>query len=86
MGEHPLRKLLSSLLRGESDPSRFELAYIHRGAPDDTVRIKVSEIKHVGKGWFLLNDGETQIPFHRILYIKNEEQDSILWEKRGKHS
>jgi uncharacterized protein (UPF0248 family) len=78
--EHPLRRILSSILRGGRDPSSFELAYRHRGAPHDKIVIKVSEVKYVGKGWFLLSDGETQIPFHRILYIKDEK--STLWEKR----
>lgn len=84
MGEHPVRRILSRLLRGDRNPSNFELSYIHRGAPDDKVTIRVSEIKHVGKGWFLLGDGETQIPFHRILYIKDET--STLWMKRKTHS
>ncbi len=82
MSEHPLRKLLTSILRGGANPTRFELAYIHRGAPDDTLKIKASEIKHVAKGSFLLRDGETQIPFHRILYIRDETRQSTLWEKR----
>ena len=81
MGEHPLRQILSRILSGKQDPSGFELAYIHRGAPDDNVKIKVSEIKHVGRGAFLLADGETQIPFHRVLYIKNEQSHLTLWEK-----
>ena len=79
-----MRRILSRILRGGGDPFRFELAYVHRGAPDDRVTIKVSEVKHVGKGWFLLGDGETQIPFHRILYIRDEK--STLWEKRKAHS
>ena len=82
MGEHPLRQLLTSILRGGKDPANFEVAYIHRGAPEDTIRVKVSVIRHVGKGWFLLSDGETQIPFHRILYVRDEKRQSNLWEKR----
>jgi len=84
MGEHPLRRLLSSILRGSRDPAKYELAYTHRGAPGDTARMKVSEIERVGKGWFLLSDGETQIPFHRILYVRDEERQVTLWEKRKK--
>ncbi len=86
MKEHPLRQLLSRILRSDRNPSRYELAYVHRGGPDDMAKIRVSEIKQVGKGWFLLADGETQIPFHRILYIKDEEKQSTLWEKRKKSS
>lgn len=83
-GEHPVRRILSRILRGGGDPSRYELTYVHRGAPDDRVTIRVSEVKYVGKGWFLLGDGETQIPFHRILYIKDEK--STLWQKRKARS
>ncbi len=86
MKEHPLRQLLSRILRSGRDPSRFQLAYVHRGLPEDTARIRVSEIKQVGKGWFLLADGETQIPFHRVLHIMDEEKQSTLWEKRKKNS
>ncbi len=82
MGDHPLRKILSGIVQGGKAPSEFEIAYTHRGAPEDTVRIKASEIARVGKGWFLLPDGETQIPFHRILYVRDEKRGLVLWAKR----
>jgi uncharacterized protein (UPF0248 family) len=82
MREHPLRSILSRLLRGPSDSSQVDLAYLHRGAPDDQVRIIVSTISHLGKGSFTLGDGETQIPFHRVLYVRDLRSKTILWEKR----
>ncbi len=82
MREHPLRSLLSRLLRGPGNSSEIELVYRHRGAPDDQIGIKVSTITRLGKGWFMLEDGETQIPYHRVLYVKDLASGGILWEKR----
>lgn len=82
MGDHPLRKILSTILRGGRDPEEFVVTYRHRGAPEDTVRIRASTISQIGKGWFLLSDGETQIPFHRILYVRDEKRNLVLWTKR----
>ncbi len=82
MREHPLRTILSKIVQTKQNPSDFILSYVHRGAPEDRVIIKVSAIIRVGKGWFMLEDGETQIPFHRVLYVKNERTNLILWEKR----
>jgi len=79
--EHPLRAILSRIIRGGGDPSEFELAYVHRGAADDQMIIKVSDIIRLGKGSFLLRDGETQIPFHRVLYVLDGKK-TLLWRKR----
>ena len=82
MPEHPLRAVLSRIIQTQQDPSDFVLAYVHRGAPEDQLVIRVSTISRLGKGWFMLDDGETQIPFHRVLYVKNEKTNLALWEKR----
>jgi len=81
MREHPLRAILSRIMRDGGDPSEFELAYVHRGAVDDQMVIKVSGIGRLGKGSFLLRDGETQIPFHRVLYVVDGKK-ALLWRKR----
>jgi uncharacterized protein (UPF0248 family) len=81
MREHPLRAILSRIMRGGSDPSEFELAYVHRGAVDDQLIMKVSDIARLGKGSFLLRDGETQIPFHRVLYVMDAKR-ILMWKKR----
>jgi uncharacterized protein (UPF0248 family) len=85
MREHPLRSLLSRILKGSVNASETELVYRHRGAPEDELAIKVSAITHLGKGWFMLGDGETQIPFHRVLIVKNLRSGEVLWEKRQPH-
>jgi uncharacterized protein (UPF0248 family) len=59
----------------------FQLAYVHRGAIDDRIIIRVSEVVRLGKGSFVLGDGETQIPFHRVLYVMDAE-GAVLWKKK----
>ena len=76
-----MKAILSRIMRGGSDPSQFELAYIHRGVADDQMVIKISDITSLGKGSFLLRDGETQIPFHRVLYVLDPKK-TLLWRKR----
>ncbi len=76
-----MKAILSRIMRGGSDPSQFELAYVHRGVVDDQMVIKVSDIASLGKGSFLLRDGETQIPFHRVLYVLDSRKN-LLWRKR----
>jgi uncharacterized protein (UPF0248 family) len=80
--EHPLRRLLSRIIRASGKASRFEIVYIHRGAENDQITINVSEVAGVAKGSFALADGETSIPFHRILLVRDLDKDTILWEKR----
>ena len=82
MPEHPLRRLLSRILRASGNVSRFEVVYIHRGAENDQITINASEIMGVAKGSFALADGETSIPFHRILVVRDLDGGTILWEKR----
>ena len=82
MREHPLRSLLSRLLRGPGNSFQIELVYRHRGAPDDQIGIRVSTISRLGKGWFMLEDGDTQIPYHRVLYVRDLASGATLWEKR----
>jgi uncharacterized protein (UPF0248 family) len=85
MREHPLRAILSKIMHGGSDPSTFELAYVHRGAVDDQVIIRVSGIAKLGKGSFFLQDGKTQIPFHRVLYVQDSKR-TLLWRKRQRET
>jgi uncharacterized protein (UPF0248 family) len=82
MREHPLRSLLSRIMRGPGNAAEIELVYRHRGAPKDELTVKVSSVSLLGKGWFTLGDGETQIPFHRVLRVKNLRSGEVLWEKR----
>ena len=80
-----MKAILSRIMRGGSDPSQFELAFIHRGVADDQMVIKISDITSLGKGSFLLRDGETQIPFHRVLYVLDPKK-TLLWKKRQRET
>jgi uncharacterized protein (UPF0248 family) len=61
----------------------FTVTFIHRGAPEDTKTIIFSSIVKVGRSWFTYrsNGGETLIPFHRILEVKNIRTCTSLWKK-----
>ncbi|TMI22882.1 DUF504 domain-containing protein [Candidatus Bathyarchaeota archaeon] len=79
MGEHPLRQLLS---RAQAkDPSGWSLTYRHRGAPADELELALSEISKIQRGSLLLKDGETQIPFHRVLQV-TDGRGGVRWRKR----
>src|SRR5438309_10516602 len=82
MREHPLRSILSRLLRGPGDSSEAELAYLHRGAPENQVRIRVSTITHIRKGSFMLGAREPQLPFNRVLYATALRRKTIPWQQR----
>ena len=47
--------------------------------------IRVSDIASLGKGYFLLRDGKTQIPFHRVLYVLDGRK-AWLWRKRHRET
>jgi uncharacterized protein (UPF0248 family) len=82
MREHPLKSLLSTLRNAPGEQVEAEVVYRHRGAPNDEMKIMVSAVSRLGKGWFTLDDGETQIPYHRVLYVRNLRSGEVLWEKR----
>ena len=81
MPDHPLRKILSGIVRTGA-PEDVTITYIHRGATGDHMTIAASAVTNVRKGSFQLSDGETQIPFHRILQVENTKNGIIIWTKR----
>lgn len=48
----------------------------------DQLSIEVSDILRLNKGSFVLKDGETEIPYHRVLLVRNLRSGEVLWEKR----
>lgn len=48
----------------------------------DQISLDVSEILRLNKGSFVLMDGETQIPYHRVLLVTNLRSGEVLWQKR----
>jgi uncharacterized protein (UPF0248 family) len=64
--ENPLHKLLTTL---RAKGKEFYLTYENR---PDNVTLTNEDIAQILKGSFLLEDGETQIPFHRIIQISGK--------------
>jgi len=64
----------------------FTVTFIHRGVKGDKKTIPYESITKVGKSWFLYRagPGETLIPFHRILEVKNVRKQEVLWKKKSK--
>jgi len=60
------------------------ITFIHRGAPNNEKTIRFTQILHVLASWFIYKDEngeEIQIPFHRILNIKNTKRNTYLYLK-----
>ena len=84
---HPLKNVLNKLRWDKREKADYYLiTYTHRGAPDDLKRIHASSIRKLGNSYFTLGDEsdseETIIPFHRIIEIRNLQDDSIVWKSR----
>jgi len=62
------------------------ITYRHRGAPNDIKQIRASKIRSLGNSFFTLEDQsgteEIIIPFHRIIEIRNLEEDVTVWKSR----
>ena len=82
---HPLKNILNRLRwdNGEKASERL-ITYRHRGAPDDVIRVKASEILKLGKSYFTLPSGseEVTIPFHRVLEVRNTATGAVIWKSR----
>ena len=85
--EQTLRDILNELKWNKKfDEKEFSIKYIHRGSPRDYKIINVSEIKDVLGAFFTrieheFEDELVNIPFHRILEIRNDKTNEILYEK-----
>lgn len=63
----------------------YELSFVHRGVPRDVKIIPCDIITGVEASWFIYKNqvnGETLIPFHRVIEIKNIMTGQIVWKKR----
>jgi len=87
---HPLRRILNRLVWDRREnPADYEITFVHRGAPDDRRSINASEITQVGSSSFTYSsgdEGETVIPFHRVISLINRESGSVLWRSRKHES
>jgi uncharacterized protein len=58
--------------------SETQITYIHRGVQGNLKKISGESIERVDRGFLILKEG-TQIPFHRIIKIENN--DKVLWKR-----
>ncbi len=57
--------------------------YLHRGAPDDRVAVRGSDIRALHRSFFEVEAplGATMIPYHRVLRIDREGHE--VWRRRA---
>ena len=87
--KNTIRNILNDLKWNDKyNEHYFSLKYIHRGAPRNYKKIKVSEILEVLSAFFTIKGKEfdneiVNIPFHRIIEIRNDKTNQILYEKHS---
>jgi uncharacterized protein (UPF0248 family) len=76
------RDVLNWLKWHERALAEAQIAYVHRGAPNDTRVVSGAEVRDVGSWAFVLGEGarEATIPYHRVLRISRGGE--VLWERR----
>ena len=84
---HPLKNVLNKLRWDERERAdQYLITYRHRGAPDDAKQVRASKIRRLGNSFFTLADEfdseETIIPFHRVIEIRNLQEDVVIWKGR----
>ena len=81
-GKSIIRELLNRIKWSE-DSSKYIVKIIHRGFQGEygTIEIKASRIDDVGSWYFSI--GETIIPFHRIIEVRNIS-GKVVWRKGDK--
>ena len=81
---HPLKNIFNKVLWDKKERKEdYEVIFIHRGAPEDRKTISFGSIKKASKSTFIYDyeGGETTIPFHRIVIIRNVYTGDIIWKK-----
>jgi len=72
------RNIINMILwHPEMQITETKITYIHREAPGNLKKINGDSIERLERGFLILNEG-TQIPYHRIVKIGN---NNILWKK-----
>ncbi len=84
---HPLRNILNKLRWDTRETAEsYIITYRHRGAQDNARCIKASSIRKLGKSYFTISDyeegEEATIPFHRVLEIRNVQNEVVVWKSR----
>ena len=71
----------------KNEQKHVMITYIHRGADNDKKTVFLTEIEDILPAFFTIPSEEfpkekTNIPFHRILEIKNKKTGEILYRKK----
>lgn len=80
-----IRAILNRLIwHPREDPSKYEIIFIHRGAPGNLKSIPVWCVIKINPQSFEYNLGGecARIPFHRIVEIRNVESGDVIWRSR----
>jgi uncharacterized protein (UPF0248 family) len=73
------RNIINMILwHPDMEITETKITYIHRGAPKNLKTINGESIVRLEMGFLILKE-DTQIPFHKIVKITNNNK--ILWKK-----
>ncbi len=78
------KRILNELVwHPEKSLKDVAVVYVHRGAPDDRMKIRAVDIVDLGKSFFVIKIGsrDTHIPYHRISEIRRAGE--TLWRKNA---
>ena len=66
------------------DPRNYVLTFVHRGDFTDRRMIPLERIKHLEPSGFIYDgdEGETFIPYHRIIEVKDIRDGRVVWFSR----
>ncbi len=79
------KKILNELIwHPKKSLENVEVVYVHRGAPDDRMKIRALDIIDLGKSFFVIKIGsrDTHIPYHQISEIRRVGE--TLWRKNAR--
>jgi len=82
-----IREILNEIKKKKkNNVEDFRLKYIHRGTPKNYREIKIADIEDILGAFFTIKGLKFEnelvnIPFHRILEIKNNKTNDFLYIK-----
>ncbi|MCS7386961.1 MAG: RNA repair domain-containing protein [archaeon GB-1867-005] len=80
-----IREILNRIFwHPNEDPKKYEIVFVHRGAPNNLKVIPAWCIVKVNPGSFEYSIGGeyARIPFHRIVVIRDVKSGKIVWRSR----
>ncbi len=80
-----IRRILNRIIwHPKEDPRKYEIVFIHRGAPNNLKIIPMWCVTKINPGSFeyTLGNESARIPFHRIVEIRERISKRIVWRSR----